>query len=396
MLHSVEDLQLALIVARLYDTLLDDTMPGSVISLLNVECLGRDADGMNYDPSKAHPDPFVRSMAAWLLKDYHFSLSTLLDVGLGSNHRVSKKLAENYSAACNSFSVVSPSVFNFYNYLRKHPLLLRHHLVTTASSRSQTTFIPGFTRTPTFAATAISTFTATDDNEKNMTFIDCITPVERRLYFTTAASHFRNGCPALALEVLAQLPSLVDLNGDLSNSASNSSLSKTQANVRIEIKSPTSPKVIESASALMDDSLDWSRPISKFDDEPLVLTFDDDGEKDEDDSDTEDQWKKGSKVPIVQNGLNNGVEKQPSQEEGSRRVTEDIMAQQLKFIACLKIMMVELSTLATGFEVDGGQLRYQLYVWLENEVEVLHRLCQYGSDTDREALRGFTGRKGIV
>ena len=36
----------------------------------------------------------------------------------------------------------------------------------------------------------------------------------------------------------------------------------------------------------------------------------------------------------------------------------DIMAQQLKFIACLKIMMEELSTLATGFEVDGGLLRY--------------------------------------
>ena len=48
----------------------------------------------------------------------------------------------------------------------------------------------------------------------------------------------------------------------------------------------------------------------------------------------------------------------------------DIMAQQLKFIGCLKIMMEELSTLATGFEVDGGLLRYQLYIWLEREVEV--------------------------
>lgn len=33
----------------------------------------------------------------------------------------------------------------------------------------------------------------------------------------------------------------------------------------------------------------------------------------------------------------------------------DIMAQQLKFVACLKILMEELSTLATGFEVDGTQ-----------------------------------------
>jgi len=49
----------------------------------------------------------------------------------------------------------------------------------------------------------------------------------------------------------------------------------------------------------------------------------------------------------------------------------DRMAQQLKFIACLKIAMEELATLATGFEVEGGQLRYQLYIWLEKQVEVL-------------------------
>lgn len=34
--------------------------------------------------------------------------------------------------------------------------------------------------------------------------------------------------------------------------------------------------------------------------------------------------------------------------------TFDIMAQQLKFVACLKILMEELSTLATGYEVDGN------------------------------------------
>lgn len=53
------------------------------------------------------------------------------------------------------------------------------------------------------------------------------------------------------------------------------------------------------------------------------------------------------------------------------------MAQQLKFVACLKILMEELSTLATGYEVDGGQLRYQLYLWLEREVEALRQLCSY-------------------
>lgn len=63
----------------------------------------------------------------------------------------------------------------------------------------------------------------------------------------------------------------------------------------------------------------------------------------------------------------------------------DIMAQQLKFVACLKILMEELSTLATGFEVDGGQLRYQLYVWLEREVDALRQLCNYSVSSDGDA-----------
>lgn len=42
-------------------------------------------------------------------------------------------------------------------------------------------------------------------------------------------------------------------------------------------------------------------------------------------------------------------------------------------------MMEELSTLATGYEVDGGQLRYQLYIWLEKSVSALKDLCLYGA-----------------
>lgn len=38
----------------------------------------------------------------------------------------------------------------------------------------------------------------------------------------------------------------------------------------------------------------------------------------------------------------------------------DIIAQHLKFVASIRIMMEELSTLASGFEVDGGQLRFQV------------------------------------
>ena len=73
------------------------------------------------------------------------------------------------------------------------------------------------------------------------------------------------------------------------------------------------------------------------------------------------------------------------------------MAQQLKFIACLKIMMEELSTLATGFEVDGGQLRFQLYIWLEREVDVLKKICAYGLDLQSAApVDAATGNQSSI
>ena len=50
--------------------------------------------------------------------------------------------------------------------------------------------------------------------------------------------------------------------------------------------------------------------------------------------------------------------------------------------------MEELGNLATGFEVDGGQLRHQLYVWLEKETEVLKVICNYGMTKEQVALEG--------
>ena len=38
---------------------------------------------------------------------------------------------------------------------------------------------------------------------------------------------------------------------------------------------------------------------------------------------------------------------------------------------------------ATGFEVDGGLLRYQLYIWLEREVEALKQLTNYGKSKEQ-------------
>lgn len=117
--------------------------------------------------------------------------------------------------------------------------------------------------------------------------------------------------------------------------------------------------------------LDWSQPVNTKNEENLELKWSDDENSDSEASDSGITMRKASdpsKAPqIVEPNLNNEPKGEAEQESGGL----DIMAQQLKFIACLKILMAEMATLATGFEVDGGQLRLQLYLWLDKELQVL-------------------------
>lgn len=101
----------------------------------------------------------------------------------------------------------NPNVFNFYVYLRTHPLLIRQYIASTAQDKRKghSVVISGF---------SYGTDTKSQP-DKQLTLEDSITPLERQLYFTTAHAHFKAGCPALALEVLSKLPSKVmDTNGE--------------------------------------------------------------------------------------------------------------------------------------------------------------------------------------
>nr|CAD7261949.1 unnamed protein product [Timema shepardi] len=84
-LDKLEDFQLAMVIARLYEGELDST-PASLKRLLYEEILGCNKEGENQDLSRAHPDPFLRSMALWILKDHTGSLNTLLQSNTGSMH----------------------------------------------------------------------------------------------------------------------------------------------------------------------------------------------------------------------------------------------------------------------------------------------------------------------
>ncbi|XP_076053753.1 rabconnectin-3 alpha isoform X2 [Oratosquilla oratoria] len=372
-LNKLEDLQLAMVIIRLYEGELESTPP-SLRLLLQEVILGCDMNGDNYDPAKAHPDPFLRSTAHWVLRDYGNSLNTLLqtDPSIGIEH---KKYTE---AKRNANNVISdPSVFNFYIYLRTHPLLIRQCIANTAKdsggSLMASRFGPG-----------------QDSLDKKSVYESSMTPLERRLYFTTSHAHLRSGCPTLALEVLSKLPdNVIDPDnpedGDLLGSPMKEKKPAQELIHSGTLESANSfdwnKPVSKDASSLFgppptaSTGLDWATPMSfqsKKDDDDLDLDFSI-GNEDEEDLDVEleedkQKPKELSKEQSAEGAVDNN---------NSKRL--DIMAQQLKFVSCLKMMMEELATLATGCEVDGGQLRYQLYVWLEREVEALKEVCNYRS-----------------
>uniref|UniRef100_A0A182NDD9 RAVE complex protein Rav1 C-terminal domain-containing protein n=1 Tax=Anopheles dirus TaxID=7168 RepID=A0A182NDD9_9DIPT len=403
-LTKLEDLQLALVITRLYEGEHDPTPP-SFKKLLYEEVLGCDKNGDNQDLSRAHPDPFMRSMALWILKDYTGSLSTLLDSQIGSMH----PLFDDESAALSSAShhdashSTNPNVFNFYVYLRTHPLLIRQHIASSAQDKKRAqVVIAGFSYGGGTDTSTVSGGLATD---KQIQLEDSITPLERQLYFTTAHAHFKAGCPALALEVLSKLPTKV-IEQESSNLQSPVGAAPVEtkdqsaliATGTLDWSNENSGKEMAGsfdwgAATGNSTAMDWGAPVSSQTngggDDGFKIVWDEDGAGNDDDESSDDDGGIQIKKKLVEPAL--GVAEPEDDGATGNSGSLDIMAQQLKFIACLKILMEELSTLATGFEVDGGQLRYQLYVWLEREVEALKHLCNYSTgDSENTAIEDTT------
>ncbi len=381
-LTKLEDLQLALVITRLYEGEHDNTPP-SYRRLLYEEILGCDKNGENYDADRAHPDPFLRSMALWILKDYSGSLGTLLQNNVGILHKAyddeDPLLHGFHSSNKQSSTTANPNVFNFYVYLRTHPLLIRQHIASTALEKKKTQVVlSGFSfsgagQSETANGKIKSTTMAPD---KQLHLEDSITPLERQLYFTTAHGHFKAGCPALALEVLSKLPTkVIETEQDDGTSSYATESAKNDHHKIIE----TGTFDWEGEKA---DSFDWAAPVSTGpQDDGFKIEWDEDEKEGSEEDDDDDGL--GLKIDKTVENDNTKDNNLISDLNIDSKVGQlDIMAQQLKFIACLKILMEELSTLATGFEVDGGQLRYQLYVWLEREVEALKQLCNYSTGSD--------------
>ncbi|XP_031162139.1 dmX-like protein 2 isoform X5 [Sander lucioperca] len=356
LLEKMEDLQLAMIVARLYEA--DFENSSTCQGLLYEKVLGCNKDGSGYHCSRLHPDPFLRSIAYWIMKDYTRALDTLLE-------RIPKEDDENPDVmvkACN------PVVFSFYNYLRTHPLIIRRHFAN-----------------PEGTATVGLTAEKSSAVEINL--------IERKLFFTTANAHFKVGCPVLALEVLSKIPKVTKKSSSspLSKASSKANLNSSQpvengTQGGVEWGSPAANAWGGNDSV---GGLDWSQPLVKVEEDILKLDWEEDKEDDEDEDDDGLTMKKPEAETKGDKVLGSGGPNlQREDPQGESEV--DVIAEQLKFRACLKILMTELRTLATGFEVDGGKLRFQLYSWLEKEIAAMHTICNYkveGKEEDSEVER---------
>ncbi|XP_074669201.1 dmX-like protein 1 isoform X4 [Strix aluco] len=312
-----------------------------------------------------HCDPFLRSMAYWILEDYSKALDTLIKHSVEGDG--------DGSSSCN------PAVFNFYNYLRTHPLLLRRHF--GSSDRSSTHIC------------------LTVENG----LADKINLGERRLFFTTAYAHLKAGCPMLALEVLSKMPkvvkrsksfyrspSLMDTSKDFSPSSPVKDLETKDQSSSVDWSQPilnglgSSSDCSSGKHSSSTLSFDWSQPSVIIQNEHLKLQSDsDESDGSEDSSLVMKELKPMKKTEKLYETSSSYTESfSVVDDKDILSPSEDIISAQLKFRACLKILTVELRTLSTGYEVDGGKLRYQLYQWLEREVIALQKTCDYSVEVE--------------
>ncbi len=373
-LRNLNDLQLALVIVRLYETNFDE-LTIHLNTILSTQILGFNLENdqstrktfgtlsKTIDLNKISKDPFLRSMAYWFNKDYKQSLYTLYEIDDSNNKDENLNHSNNIKS---HFSGISDNkkddsmishVFNFYTFLKYHPLILK--LISIEDNNSDTN--NGINKVV----------------KKKTEFKSSITPIERRLHFVAAYYHLVNGCPLLTLDVLSKLPKYITTDFDLTKKQDTKKDDVTQIkssdlfNNDIVDFSSVPTKKVEKA-----DQFDWGASNfdtmsfkKRFDDElELDLKLDSDTDSNSDtDSDSDAENKKKTSINVQENILKENFNSTDAAKVEPNKITEnnsndvngvvDTFAQQIKFISCLKILIEEMSTLATGFEVVGGQLR---------------------------------------
>ncbi|KAK4467736.1 hypothetical protein MN116_008668, partial [Schistosoma mekongi] len=392
-LDTLKDLQMGIVLVRLYTSSAPGVLsqPASAIS---------EYHAFLKDHIIKHDDPFLRSMAYWTLGDPLAALQTLLEGPGIVNYSEDLKKSVAKNSLTNSFyqspqhpqylsgsqgpgiggttftpSSVCPSVFKFYTYLQSHPLVLRHQRLQTPSLN-------------------------------NSSMLYHVKSLERRLYFRTAHHYFVLGCPTLALEVLTKLPQLQSFNSFASStfnmSTNDESLkSNRQSELLMDVMKSTNTQnnlnIDDDGilTLLTNDDRCQKYEVSKTHDQ-FTIEWSDDDEGAENDNEKEDIVDKTKSNTLCANGKQLGESQQhPSLHSEDNFNVEsqgevDLMANQLKFIACLKILAEELSTLAAGAESEGVSLRQHVWQWLENELAVVSTLTSINKSNSSTSTTSVT------
>ena len=443
----LEDLQLALVITRLFE---GDN--GEIYQRLLKEYVLGVSAGTSQSRLEASSDPFLRSMAHWLLQDYPASLETFLQhPESSSKQRNSRILATAAGTSDEENShILNPAIFNFYYYLRSHPVLIRRDYASQkvflhSEEGSKKSLLSGVGEEP-------------------------LTPPERNLLFGTAYYHLSHGCPLLALNILSKLPKDCDLGLEVaaaSDKRSSSGKGKSASNDLSTRLTVIKENMIQSGTLGDDFSFgtkdadteepDWSKPISsKLDDDfdwskPVSSTYlgggGGGGRFGEEDS--EFDWSKPFSSTKLE--LNDGELSPPhfssSSEEGSETQLENgienhgsggkskkvktlssrgifilSLGEQLQYNACLSILTEELNTIVIpaccsylwlkkgpqhlpllplkkpgrekrsltaqfqddAFEKTVLQLRGDLVQWLKEETQAVKDICGFDKSGEED------------
>ena len=374
-------------------------------------------------------DPFLRSIAYWIMKDYNLALETLI---FEPTTRKSQERKCNPLAASGN-----PDIFNFYLHLRKHPLIKRRRFMHEHDNKYKTK--SGARNLP----RQMRSITEEEIIDEPLT------PMERQLFFKTAHAHLNSGCPALALQVLMELPatdtserdedgptedaSLVeetsgtvdDVTGDMISTGTLSDFSfggtYTDASTNgkaeeIDWSKPISSKLGGDSSADFDwsqplasdlgggvDDFDWSKPVSSklggsgLDDlsngfdwsQPVSEKLGGIGLDGINGSYDIDNDSEAGKESSVDEAKSQSSESTTAKAKETRHL--DVVAQQMKFSAMLKLLINELHGLPSSCEIADEDLRPFFIKWLEKELEILHKMSDYGSvaeESDEEEEDG--------
>ena len=376
------DLQLAFVITRLYE---GDNGP-VYERLLKESVLGISVNPESVSPSRqleTSSDPFMRSIAHWLLQDYSGALETLL---IAPTEKEPGKRATETRMEQNC--PPDPAIFNFYFFLRSHPLLLRRDYGSRAAkSLFQTQ--PHPSKSPQVYTHSLSGV----GNEP-------LTPAERGLLFSTAYHHLTHGCPLLALDVLSKLPKSCNLGSEVCQTFMNDGGYEREAltvvTSRTEVESRHSTEdlmvgMIQSGTLGDDfgfggtkvaskveseDDFDWSQPVSSQfggggvvdDDEfdwgqPVSSQMGGFNEDFEDDHDEDEDWSKPvsseldsppntDRQPSLEKETHDGDKRGGDEETDSASSTLSTwglfilsLAEQLQYNACLSILTEELNTI---------------------------------------------------